>query len=291
MLITSTAASSTRRIRRGAVGAGGVTLDFYSDWSTATGATSNALRDGGLWDAVTDAPGGGDVFEVVDGDAVGWTLTPNCLKFERNAPSTDDGMVNVNLDYFPNRTNFYLRFFMRFNATGGHVAHSPSFPQSGGLVWSFRAETDGVGGGWSPGAGVFPLHASNPVSNFGYELSNGTTGIWPFSTTDWIRYESFFEFASDSGGNCRYRCYPRVYNMAGTLLYDVEDFADTEQPTVSLQEVYDEGRFYERTVANANAATNMAFGCGEGAFSQDGAQLFHAAVATSTEGWIGDQLG
>lgn len=272
----------------------GVTLDFYSAWDYATGESSDALMDGPSgsrkWDSLSPESG---EFSVIDGDAVGWTLTPNVLRFLGNG-SGGDGMVNVNVPYWANRTDFYLRFWARYDSTSIYVNHSPSFPQSGALVWGFSTEGTQMSGGagWTAQAGVRPLNDGTiGGTNFGYALSNGSSRIYPLDPDLFYRFEYLFEFVSESGGTVYFRCWPRIYNMAGDLLYDVNDFADVDQPSVSLQDVYDDERFCEASSTACDAATNMAFGIGENVWSNGTEAAYHAAVAVSTEGWIGDQLG
>lgn len=272
----------------------GVALDFYSAWDYAIGESADALMDGPSgsrkWDSLSSEPG---EFSVIDGDAVGWTLTPNVLRYLGNG-SGGDGMVNVNTSYWQNRTDFYLRFWARYDSTTRYVNHSPSFPQSGSLVWSFSTEgTQNSGGaGWTAQAGVRIVNSGTiGGTNFGYALSNGSSRIYPLDPSLFYRFEYHIQFVSESGGTVFCRVDPRIYNMAGTLLYDTDDFADVDQPSVSLTDVYNDGRLQEWTSAQCDAATNMAFGIGENVWSSGTDACYQAAVALSTEGWIGDQLG
>jgi hypothetical protein len=70
--------------RRGRWGLGGSSAGgvlFASDWSTALGSTPNALQDGGRWTRLVECGGGyTSVLAVVEGAALGWSLTPNVLR-------------------------------------------------------------------------------------------------------------------------------------------------------------------------------------------------------------------
>jgi len=113
----------------------------------------------------------------------------------------------------------------------------------------------------------------------------------------WYRYEWMMEYVTPTS----YRLWPRIYNMAGTLLYDANNYYTgnylNNSDNRSLKQFYDGGGTYGFTLASKAGNNGIAgieyareFGLGQegaGGTTLNGAPFYFAKVALSLTGWIG----
>ena len=248
---------------------------FSSNWSTALGTSDAAHSDGGKWNNLICAPTYRNrVLSVVSGSNAGWTATPNVLQVT-NRGEVNCGMVEVT-NAVPTGTNFYIRVYIRVEDENQPSFHSIDLNAVGDIqtpLWAI----------WEPQAGVnynpkLTLH--NPTSS---QLGNWRPRQ-KLAQGVWYRFEWYVEFVSLTARTAR--IWPRIYDMAGTLLYDASSFVAYNQSTTTLQQYYDGGgttRFSDLSLARR-------FGLGyegTGGASDQGRRWFYAAVELRSDTWPG----
>lgn len=251
---------------------GSASLVFESDWSTATGTGDSAVSDGGLWDASLCPGGRTNVLSVVTAASVSYPNSTNVLRVTMAGP-TNCGRVLVD-NVVPASTTHWGRFYWRNDETDTLNLHPTSYPTGVGgesieiVPWS----REGLSGGHRIGLG-------------GQPWGPGTSGVGPDTLTNgvWYRFEWEIEYLTA----LTYRIYPRIYNAAGTLLYDVSSYYSALFPfTQSLQAWYALGNSY--SVTNATWAREFSMGNeGPATSTNNGEHWYYANVAISTSGWIG----
>jgi hypothetical protein len=219
---------------------------------------------------------------VVAGNSVGWSLTPNVMRV--TMLGTQCGGVSK-LAAVPQRTSHYVRFYFRNDETQNTNWH-PTWYNCCGTIqmvpWSRRGTSQGVFIGpqiarAANGSDMpYPYNFWRPgVQGQGNRtLSNGT----------WYRYEYYLEYVSATG----YRIYPRVYDMAGNLLYDVNAFfpSDYQGQGPTLAAYYAAGNAFG--ITDAQLATHFGMGNeGPGGASNSGQSWYYARVGISLNGWVG----
>jgi hypothetical protein len=282
--------------RRGRWGLGGSSAGgvlFASDWSTALGSTPNALQDGGRWTRLVECGGGyTSVLAVVEGAALGWSLTPNVLRVtQRGATLCGDVEVNSgSARPAPSQTH-WGRFFFRNDETANGHWHPVRYNTVGtvqSVPWLRFGSAGGVrvGPGTSrtgAGAGLsYPYNAWTPAVSPGSGsvlLSHGT----------WYRYEWMKEYVSALA----YRIYPRIYSLAGAPLYDYTQFYQNDNAdgpsSHSLESWYAAGNTFG--VTDADLARNFGIGNeGPGGSNDSNQSWYFGSVRISTGGWIGGGL-
>jgi hypothetical protein len=248
---------------------------FRSDWTTALGATDAAQSDGGKWDnLICPGPYRNRVLSVVAGSNVGWTATPNVLQVT-NRGEVNCGLVEVS-NAVPSGTNFYIRVYIRVEDENQPSFHSVDLNAVGDIqtpLWAI----------WDPSPRVDynpKLTLNNPTSS--------KLGNWrprqKLSQGVWYRFEWFVEFVSVSARTAR--IWPRIYDMADSLLYDASSFVAYDQSDTTLEQYYNGGgstRFSDLKLARR-------FGLGyEGTrgASDQGRKWYYAAVELRSDRWPG----
>lgn len=261
-------------------------ITFSSDWSTALGSSVAALQDGGKWNTAY-CQQAANVLSVVAGSTVGWTKTPNVLRLQQLG-STQCGTLEK-LNAVPLSTSHWGRFYFRNDEIGTQHNHVVTYNPGVGTpiqtaLWNRWGAPDGVsifmrtyytsaGGGMSYPTNLWSIGTAGVVGRD--RLPNGV----------WYRYEWHMEYVTST----TYRIWPRIYNMAGTLLYDATRFYQNDYPqsgTHSLSTWYSAGNtfgFSDVTLAQRFGLGNE----GPGGSSNTGGYWYHADVALSTSGWIG----
>lgn len=263
-----------------------VGVTFSSDWSTATGTSDNALRDGGKWNTAYCAQAA-TVLSVVPGGPVGWTKTANVLRLQQLGASGCGTLEKV--DAVPLSTSHWGRLYFRNDEIGTQHNHVVTYNPGVGApiqtaLWNRWGAPDGVnifirtyytstGAGTAYPTNVWSIGTQNV---FGRDrLAHGT----------WYRYEWHMEYVTAT----TYRIWPRIYDMSGTLLYDATRFYQSDYPTSgthSLATWYAAGNSFGFT----DVSLGRRFGLGNegpGGSTSTGGYWYHADVALSTAGWIG----
>lgn len=201
-------------------GGGGVTV-FESNWDTATGNTQNAVQDGFLWDETYCTHS--QILEVVTGDPVGWTLTDNVLRVENHGEEFCWQIETT--DAIPEDEDYVIRMYWMVDDELETHFHAVAIPVSGTYAVPWGIDDVGATFNYDVRFGGFYGAASNWVTPS--DQSRDT----------WYRSEIFIERVDAT----HMRMYPRLYNMAGDLLFDWDEFVNIEDPGETLQEYYTGG--------------------------------------------------
>lgn len=258
-------------------------LFFESDWSTATGASSSAVRDGTKWDD-TYIGSYAEVLEVVTAASVGantGTLsgyTGNVLRTRQRGASyaSKPRITNV-----PESTTHWLRWYFRNNETANRHLHPVSYAvggSDGGIVivpWARSGSTSGM-------ELLLPFGGAYPYNEWHVGTSGSSTPLYLTNGT-WYRYECEVRFLTGTA----VRLYPRVYSVGGSLLYDSTNFYQTGYPwTTSLQDWYDAGN--SATIASTPPTQIFSIGNEGPASSTDNDESWYfAKLAISLGTWVG----
>lgn len=259
---------------------------FSSDWGTATGTTDAALRDGGKWNTLY-CQQAGQTLTVIPGNSVGWTRTPNVLRLQQLGPNSCGTLEKT--DLLPVSTSHWGRFYFRNDETVTQHNHVATYnPGVGAPIQLAFWNRNGA----ATGVSIFlrTYYRSNGV------LSEYPTNIWFIGTANqsavarlahgtWYRYEWHMEYVTPT----TYRIWPRIYDMSGQLLFDANRFFQSDYPQSgphSLASWYAAGNTFGFT--DVNLGRRLGLGNeGPGGTTNTGGYWYHADVAISTAGWIG----
>lgn len=266
------------------------TLALSSDWSTATGSTDAALTDGGRWNASGQCMLDGEnrVLRVVPGAPLGWTRTPNVLRVSLHdvPPSPGCGQVEW-IDRLPASTTHWGRFYYANDERAMISSHN--FSQNfgvgdpGPIQWVFF-NRHGFADGWEMLLRGRHVGGTYPFNEWHLQHSANMANRVRLPHHVWYRYEWMVEYVAAN----RIRIHPRVYDLAGTLLYDGDDFYQQDTPAMGVHTLtswYAAGNSF--AVGDVDLARNVGIG-NEG--RQPGSATGHwyiAEFAISTAGWIG----
>jgi hypothetical protein len=253
-------------------------LLFRSTWETATGSTDNAISDGGFWNVNFCAADRANVLNVLDGDALGWTKTANvlsvrtlgeaCAQFQLPTPSV-----------IPASTSHYVRMYYRVDATTGSNNHPFTYNCCGDIQlvpWSRYS----FPGGYSINIATDETY---PYNKWGPGTLGVSHDLQPYDT--WFRYEWYIEYLTAM----TLRIYPRIYSLAGALLYDADTWfqQDYTGTGYSLTDWYANGGVINITDVDL---ARLLGGGNEGPFGapDTGEYYYFADIAVSLTNWVGD---
>lgn len=259
---------------------------FDSEWATATGTGASAVTDGGAWDQSGGSASPNQVLNVLNtGNALGFPTT-NVLRVEMN--NEYYGVVEKD-EAYPISTSHFARFYFR-NDVDSEMSqdHAYAYNNLHGLSSSgdIQAAPFCIWTNLGDGAGFWRagLIIPNSYPNNRWKspaLSNDTV----------YRYEYEFEYI----GATTYRVWPRIYDAAGTLLYDSDDYLNIEDDATTLT-AFNDANPAGFTLANilngptANAQDARAIGLGNPGPAGNtivGEYFYFAGFAVSTTGWVG----
>jgi len=249
---------------------------FQSDWSTATGNSDNAISDGGKWNSLL-CQQRAQTLSVVPASSVGFTRSTNVLRLQQLG--TTCGTLE-RTDAVPQSTSHWGRMYFRNDENSTQHNHVVTYNPLGDIQVAFWNR-----GGTASGLRVF-------IRN--YYRSNGQPSQYPtnfWSPTTflqhgvWYRYEWHMEYVTST----TYRIWPRVYDMAGTLLLDASNYFENDASPTSgrtLAAHYAAGNTFG--FSNVAAARRIGLGNeGPPGSPNNGLYWYHANLALSTSGWIG----
>jgi len=251
---------------------------FQSDWSTATGTSSVAVRDGTRWLNYWEFNNGTSVqlLSVVGGFGPGGR---NALKVVQRGSSYAAAVQQDNV--LPPSTDYYVRYYMRNDdnsSPGDHVVTPDSwlYPNltymrkySSSAAWRFVMGTYGCGY-------TYPIDYMGPRQ----DLAHGV----------WYRFEYWVHFVDPT----HIQVHPRVYDAAGTLLYSDADFLQEDyggsglwngSQTWSLASYYAAG--YSYCVVPAPLTSFGMGNNGQAGALDTGLSWYFAAVQIRTDRWPG----
>jgi hypothetical protein len=266
---------------------GGAPL-FTSDWSAALGNTRAALMDGGTWDRMIECGGGVfDVMAVVAGAPLGWSLTPNVLRVTQLGP-TKCGNLERTQQTIAAGQSHWGRLYFRNDETGTGHWHPVTYNCCGAIQmvpWLRFADAGGV----RIGVGT-SRDGQGATLNYPYNvwIPGARAGAGPVRLPhgQWFRYEWELRYVTPTS----YRIYPRLYDLAGTLLYDYRSFFQNDNQGAgakSLATWYEvDGRAFG--ITDPQLATHFGLGNeGPGGSSATGGSWYLARVGLGVTGWLG----
>jgi hypothetical protein len=259
-------------------------LVFSSAWNTQVGNSDQALSDGGRWNINFCYQSRPQVLTVVPGASVGWTGTSNVLRIQMRGAT---GCAQVQKERaLPPSTSHWGRFYFRNDEVGNVNGHPVTYNCCGSIQivpWSRSGSAAGVLIGPRPARDGTGTNLGYPYYGW-FPAVAGQRGSTRLPNGTWFRYEWHIEYTSQRA----YRIYPRIYNMAGELLYDFRNLfqMDYQGNGHSLKSWYDAGNTFG--VNDPVLATH--FGLGNEGPANSSATMgywYVADVALSTKGWIG----
>lgn len=200
---------------------------FVSDWSTATGASPQAVQDGGRWTEAfcTNARG---VVDVVPAAPLDFTLTQNALR-ARYLTEHDCLEVQATL---PGSGDYYVRAYIRNDVQarpGDVVTWHPFVINVEQPYVTFWLNHGGRAGEY-----LWQIRCYYPSTGQNEDIQWGT----PLDLRVWYRFEWHVEFTT---GN-EFRLWPRVYDMHGELVADAGSIRRTWiESRVTLEQWYAAG--------------------------------------------------
>jgi hypothetical protein len=265
-------------------------LLFQSDWSAARGATDLAHSDGGKWPNLwcgIGAYGNRDmVLNVVAGSQAGWTLTPNVMQVNNRGPN-HCGQVEVQ-NAVPQGQDFYIRMYIMVQNEDRMNWHATALNAVGniqGVPWALHMGP-GRGGPSVAGQSYYPMTVITAPESNPYRSWQPNAPL-PMGT--WYRFEWHIQYIDVA--QMRARIWPRIYNMAGELLYDANTFHSVWEPNVisSLAAYYARGGYHQFT--DLNLARRFGVGYeGSGLINEtlpEGRRWYYAAVEIRSDTWPG----
>lgn len=271
------------------------------NWNSALGTSDLALSDGNnenAFDTFYCFSTRADVMQVITGSAVGWTATPNVMQItSRGQEFCGDVEWSIGSSPIPESTSHYGRFYFRVEE-GFLTNHGVSKYKTSGVIEIVPFALNSVDGtalvggrtttneayvSFRPGRDEVGTSLSYPYNGFVPGIEGGL-GDQVLDCDVWYRYEWYIEYLSATV----FRLYPRIYNMADELLYDVNTFYPfNRNPSVeSLQDWYDAGNAFS-VVDTANARMYAVGYEGPNMSADTGAHFYKAALKFQTGDWVG----
>jgi len=243
------------------------------------------VTDGGSWNDASYC-GRNDILSVVPGASVGFTRSANVFAV---ATRGDNGCGFIQRRSFaPAGRSHWGRMYVRNDESqmGGSM-HNFSYNFLGQIQLVFF-NRQAYQGGWS--LDIRGLNAEFPFHMWTLQPGLGSNALNPprivLQNGVWYRYEWHMEFLNN---NTRYRLWPRLYNAAGTLLYDASNFYQMSTPTqgtATLASWYGAGNSF--VVRDLNLMTNIGLGNEGRVPSPNSGQFWYVGnFAMGTAGWIG----
>lgn len=225
-----------------------VSIVFYSGWDAATGNTSAAIKDGGVWggaELCSSAQGWDSVQAVTAAPGTPPAGITNAMRHEyiQIGGSGDGGCGGIMDTTLVDGEDIYVRVWVYTDETenlANHALTIASGQAPNAFQWMVGKE--GTANGWIlqlkgplgdiPHLGTeFAFYAGDPVA--------GVRDTLEFN--HWYRFEALIDYLGDTA-NAPYQMHPRLYDSAGVLLYDDSTFIGSDNPTtITLQTMYANG--------------------------------------------------
>ncbi len=188
---------------------------FQSDWTTATGSSKNAVRDGGRWKNYWEFNNGAPVqlLSVVPGASVKAPGGRNALEVLQRGPTFGANVQQDNL--LPPSTDFYVRFYMRNDDTSGAGDHVVTVDTWQYANLTFMRKSSG-GSGWRFVVSFYGCGYTYPIGHWApaMTLSRGV----------WYRFEYFVAFVDRT----HMKVDIRVYDASGAEILGNADFRQSD---------------------------------------------------------------
>ena len=249
---------------------------FESNWTTALGATDDAIRDGGRWDGWADW-GGAQLLSVVAGGPTGYA---NALRVQQRGPNYA-ARVQRNAFVTPSQ-DFYIRFYMRnddVSSTEDHIVSTIAPPDQADLIYVTKS---GGASSWSFRIRAWSCAYTYPISSWAPSraLTNG----------QWYRLEFYVHFTDAT----HVQVHPRVYDATGALYLSDADFRQEDYGAATWNGRSDwtlasfAAAGYSTCLADPVRLTYFSMGNnGQAGSSDTGRYWYYAGLQVRTDTWPG----
>lgn len=259
-------------------------LLFSTVWANSTGTSDAALTDGGNWNAVGNCgrSGGERVIEVVPGAGLAWPTNVFRVTL-RGTNGSGCGQVERR-NAVPASTTHWGRMYYRNDEVEMQSQHNFSYNFLAPIQFIFfnrNGRADGFTVDVRLPAG-FPYNVWSIQSGLGNDALNPPRVVFPHNT--WFRYEWMVEYVTPT----TFRLWPRLYNLAGTLVADASNFYQMSTPTqgtFTLASYYAAGNTFP--IADVQLARNIGIGNEGRVPGNETGRWYIANFGISTIGWIG----
>src|SRR5207249_7925833 len=253
---------------------------FQSNWDTATGTSNPAFTDNSLWTGYVQFDTSTPTMAVVSGGPNGH----NALRATQNGPVFGTDVWKAN--FAPAGTDYFVRFYFRSDDTSGAGDHVVT---AGTLVGGAAIESLTYVRKYGSSSGFFMA-----LSN--YACGNTIWQTWHWGPANrlalgrWYRFEYWIEWVNAT----HVRVHPRVYDDAGSLLYDDATFVNGEpqdRPAIWNGQAWTLASYYAAGNAFCVDPTMMASlamgNHGQGGALATGRPWYFAAVQIRNDTWPG----
>ena len=252
---------------------------FESNWSTATGTSQSAVRDGTRWGNYWEFNNGSGVqlMSVVAGGPAGYA---NALRVLQRGSSPGYAAAVQQDNVLPPSTDYYVRFYMRNDDTspsGDHVV-TPDIYTYANLT--YIRKTSGSTG-WQFVTSLYGCEALYPFVHLGptITLAHGV----------WYRFEYFVDFVDAT----HVQVHPRVYDANGTQILGDADFRQQDWGSATwngrsdwtLASLYAAG--YRFCVTPVSLQSFAMGNNGQAGSVDTGLPWFYAGLQIRTDRWPG----
>jgi hypothetical protein len=251
-------------------------LVFASAWTTATGTSGTAVRDGGRWQnwwEFDDDRTGTQLLSVVPGGPGG----RNALRVRQRS---EDAAYLQQYNILPLSTDFYVSFYMRNDDTspnGDHIVTVDMYRYPNlTFMRKFSSPTD-----WRFVISLYGCGYTYPIGHWNPHLT--------LQHGAWYRFEYFVHFVDAT----HVQVHPRVHDAAGSLLASDANFRQEDWGNAvwsgrrdwTLASYYAAGHSF---CVDPTALTGFALGNnGQAGALDTGLPWYFAGVEIRTERWPG----
>jgi uncharacterized protein YjdB len=262
---------------------------FSSDWSSSSLGSSNAaITEGGRWNQryCDMFP---DLMHVVASETPPGTPLTRSLRLQQRA--TQCRAVEVK-NAIPRSTSYFVRYYFRNDDTSSAPDHIVTTNTMGYTQLTFLGKQSSSSGYQyflilQGGGRTYPV-------NWWYIYDRATRQRVRLPLGQWYRFEFHVEYVDPVGQPDRFRIWPRVYDAAGTLLYDHNDFFmnDAWSATYEGRNDWSLASWYAsgRTMIFDDLERARHFGLGNngpGGATDTGLYWYFAGVEIRTDRWPG----
>ena len=253
---------------------------FQSDWSTDTGSSRNAVRDGGRWKNYWEFNHSAPVqlLSVVPGASVKAPGGRNALRVVQRGPTFAANVQQDNL--VPSSTDFYVRFYMRnddTSAAGDHVVTVDTW-QYANLTFMRKTSTSSS---WQFVVSFYGCGYTYPIGHWAPAMT--------LSRGAWYRFEYYVGFVDRT----HVQVDVRVYDASGAQILGNGDFRQSGYGSAlwngrndwTLASYYAAGHSF---CVNPIALTNFGMGNnGQQGSLDTGLAWYFTGVQIRTDWWPG----
>lgn len=198
-----------------------------SDWSTCAGVTNACWLDGQRFWQVAPSGQPPRSMEVVPGAPLGWTATPNVMQVT-HLGANGNAFVQSNT-IIPEGRDFYVRFYVRAGpgmcSTVTNHSIKLDFENPQQVFWAVHNASCAGAGSYRP---FFNITKAPFQTGAGTQRQFHPPAI---AQGAWYRFEFHVEITNVAAR--QFRTWPRIYDAAGTLVADSDDYTLADGTTLT----------------------------------------------------------